>query len=319
MARRRILVTSALPYANGPTHLGHMTNHAVRHLGACDALAGHNCIYVCADDTHGTPIMLKAAAEGVTPEELIGRVGTERRADFAAFGIGFDNYYTTHSAETAASPCACTVRSRRPATSRAGACARPSTRKPACSCPTATSRAPAALQHAGPVRRQLRRIAARPIRLRPDRARSRSSPVAPCRAPSPSTSSSGWGISRRCCGSRRGRAHCRPQSRTSSTMVRRRASRLGRVARRALLRLRDPGCARQVFLRLARCARRLMASFENYCKQHGLDFEEWWRPAARRGCTTSSARTSSTPLAVLAGPTLEGELASRPPYTPMAS
>ena len=100
MARRRILVTSALPYANGPTHLGHMTETI-----QCDIwvramrLAGHECIYVCADDTHGTPIMLKAAAEGVTPEELIGRVGTERRADFAAFGIGFDNYYTTHSEE----------------------------------------------------------------------------------------------------------------------------------------------------------------------------------------------------------------------------
>jgi len=97
---RRILVTSALPYANGPTHLGHMTETI-----QCDIwvramrLAGHECIYVCADDTHGTPIMLKAAAEGVTPEELIGRVGTERRADFAAFNIGFDNYYTTHSEE----------------------------------------------------------------------------------------------------------------------------------------------------------------------------------------------------------------------------
>ena len=97
---RRILVTSALPYANGPTHLGHMTETI-----QCDIwvramrLAGHECIYVCADDTHGTPIMLKAAAEGVTPEELIGRVGTERRADFAAFRIGFDNYYTTHSEE----------------------------------------------------------------------------------------------------------------------------------------------------------------------------------------------------------------------------
>jgi methionyl-tRNA synthetase len=97
---RRILVTSALPYANGPTHLGHMTE-----VIQCDIwvramrLMGHECVYVCADDTHGTPIMLKAEAEGVTPEALIGRVGEERRADFAAFGIGFDNYYTTHSEE----------------------------------------------------------------------------------------------------------------------------------------------------------------------------------------------------------------------------
>jgi len=97
---RRILVTSALPYANGPTHLGHMTE-----VVQCDIwvrymkLAGHDCLYVCADDTHGTPIMLKAQSEGVAPEQLIAQVGAERRRDFAAFGIGFDNYYTTHSDE----------------------------------------------------------------------------------------------------------------------------------------------------------------------------------------------------------------------------
>lgn len=97
---RRILVTSALPYANGPTHLGHMTETI-----QCDIwvramrLMGHEVVYVCADDTHGTPIMLKAESEGISPEELIRRVGTERRGDFAAFGIGFDNYYTTHSEE----------------------------------------------------------------------------------------------------------------------------------------------------------------------------------------------------------------------------
>jgi methionyl-tRNA synthetase len=98
--RRRILVTSALPYANGATHLGHMTEVIqtdiwVRYM----KLAGHDCLYVSADDTHGTPIMLKARAEGVTPEELIAEVGAERRRDFAAFGIDFDNYYTTHSEE----------------------------------------------------------------------------------------------------------------------------------------------------------------------------------------------------------------------------
>ncbi len=97
---RRILVTSALPYANGPTHLGHMTEVIqtdiwVRFM----KLVGHDCLYVCADDTHGTPIMLKAQSEGISPEELIAKVGAERRRDFAAFGIGFDNYYTTHSEE----------------------------------------------------------------------------------------------------------------------------------------------------------------------------------------------------------------------------
>ena len=77
---RRILVTSALPYANGPTHLGHMTETI-----QCDIwvramrLMGHEVVYVCADDTHGTPIMLKAESEGISPEELIRRVGTEDR------------------------------------------------------------------------------------------------------------------------------------------------------------------------------------------------------------------------------------------------
>jgi methionyl-tRNA synthetase len=98
--RRRILVTSALPYANGPTHLGGMTEMVQTDIWVrAMRLAGHECIYVCADDTHGTPIMLQAAAEGIAPEALIARVGAERRRDYAAFGIDFDNYYTTHSDE----------------------------------------------------------------------------------------------------------------------------------------------------------------------------------------------------------------------------
>ncbi|MGH8250328.1 MAG: methionine--tRNA ligase [Steroidobacteraceae bacterium] len=97
---RRILVTSALPYANGPTHLGGMTEMVQTDIWVrAMRLAGHDCTYVCADDTHGTPIMLQAASEGITPEALIARVGAERRRDYAAFGIGFDNYYTTHSEE----------------------------------------------------------------------------------------------------------------------------------------------------------------------------------------------------------------------------
>ncbi len=97
---RRILVTSALPYANGPTHLGLMTEAIQTDIWVRSMkLSGHDCLYVCADDTHGTPIMLKAESEGVTPEQLIEQVGAERRRDFADFGIAFDNYYTTHSEE----------------------------------------------------------------------------------------------------------------------------------------------------------------------------------------------------------------------------
>jgi methionyl-tRNA synthetase len=97
---RRILVTSALPYANGPTHLGHVTETVQTDIWVrFQRLRGHDCLYVCADDTHGTPIMLRAQSEGVTPEQLIEQVGVERRRTFAGFLISFDNYYTTHSEE----------------------------------------------------------------------------------------------------------------------------------------------------------------------------------------------------------------------------
>ena len=97
---RRILVTSALPYANGPIHLGHMVEYIQTDIWArFQKLQGHDCLYVCADDAHGTPIMLKAREEGITPEELIARIGEEHRRDFAGFLVDFDNYYTTHSDE----------------------------------------------------------------------------------------------------------------------------------------------------------------------------------------------------------------------------
>ncbi|MGF1546332.1 MAG: methionine--tRNA ligase [Thiotrichales bacterium] len=100
MASRTLLVTSALPYANGPIHLGHMVEYLQTDIWArFQRLRGHNCLYVCADDAHGTPIMLRAQQEGITPEQLIERIGGEHRADFADFEIQFDNYHSTHSAE----------------------------------------------------------------------------------------------------------------------------------------------------------------------------------------------------------------------------
>ncbi len=95
MADRKILVTSALPYANGPIHLGHLVEYIQTDIWVrFQKLRGHECHYVCADDAHGTPIMLRAPEEGITPEELIARVGDEHRADFADFLIDFDNYHT---------------------------------------------------------------------------------------------------------------------------------------------------------------------------------------------------------------------------------
>ncbi len=97
---RNILVTSALPYANGPIHLGHLVEYIQTDIWArFQRLRGHDCTYVCADDAHGTPIMLRAQQEGITPEELIARMSEEHQADFAEFLIGFDNYYSTHSEE----------------------------------------------------------------------------------------------------------------------------------------------------------------------------------------------------------------------------
>ncbi|MGH8584910.1 MAG: methionine--tRNA ligase, partial [Gammaproteobacteria bacterium] len=97
---REILVTSALPYANGPIHLGHLVEYIQTDIWVrFQRLSGHTCYYVCADDTHGTPIMLKAEAEGVSPECLIERMHTDHLRDFTGFHIRFDNYYSTNSPE----------------------------------------------------------------------------------------------------------------------------------------------------------------------------------------------------------------------------
>ncbi|RMG36125.1 MAG: methionine--tRNA ligase, partial [Gammaproteobacteria bacterium] len=100
---RKILITSALPYANGSIHLGHLVEYIQTDIWArFQKLRGHECYYVCADDAHGTPIMLRARAEGIEPEELIARVWKEHTEDFAGFHIGFDNYHSTHSPENRA-------------------------------------------------------------------------------------------------------------------------------------------------------------------------------------------------------------------------
>jgi methionyl-tRNA synthetase len=100
MPTRKILVTSALPYANGPIHIGHLVEYIQTDIWVrFQKQRGHTCYYVCADDTHGTPIMLKADKEGITAEQLIDQVWQEHTADFAEFGVAFDNYHSTHSEE----------------------------------------------------------------------------------------------------------------------------------------------------------------------------------------------------------------------------
>lgn len=99
-ARRQLLVTSALPYANGPIHIGHLVEYIqtdiwVRYM----RLAGHDVTYVCASDAHGTPIMLKAREAGISPEKLVERFRIEHQRDFAGFAVDFDSFWTTHSEE----------------------------------------------------------------------------------------------------------------------------------------------------------------------------------------------------------------------------
>ena len=97
---RHILVTSALPYANGPIHIGHLVEYIQTDIWVrFQKMQGHTCYYVCADDAHGTPIMLRAEKEGLSPEALIARVKQEHQADFNDFAVAFDNYHSTHSPE----------------------------------------------------------------------------------------------------------------------------------------------------------------------------------------------------------------------------
>jgi len=101
--KRKILVTSALPYVNGSPHMGHLVEYLQTDIWVrFQKLRGHDCIYVCASDAHGTPIMLKARELGITPEALTEAYAAEFVNDFRDFGVDFDNYYTTHSPENEA-------------------------------------------------------------------------------------------------------------------------------------------------------------------------------------------------------------------------
>src|SRR6185436_15329935 len=100
---RKILVTSALPYANGSLHLGHIIEAVQTDIWVrFQRMQGHDCIYVCAEDSHGTPVMIKAQSEGVTPEKLITAMAAEHRADYQGFLIGHDHFHSTHSPENQA-------------------------------------------------------------------------------------------------------------------------------------------------------------------------------------------------------------------------
>jgi len=100
MVKRNILVTAALPYANGPIHLGHLVEYTQADIWVrFQRLRGNTCLFICGDDAHGTPIMLSASKQNITPEELVANIHAEHLRDFTAFFINFDNFYTTHSPE----------------------------------------------------------------------------------------------------------------------------------------------------------------------------------------------------------------------------
>ena len=101
--KRKIVVTSALPYANGDIHLGHLVEYIQTDFWVrFQKLRGHKCVYVCADDTHGTPIMIRARKEGISPEELIARSHAQHVRDFTDFQVAFDNYHSTNAPENKA-------------------------------------------------------------------------------------------------------------------------------------------------------------------------------------------------------------------------
>ena len=103
MGKRRIVVTSALPYANGDIHLGHLVEYVQTDFWVrYQKLRGNECVYVCADDTHGTPVMIRARKEGVSPEDLIAKMHAIHLKDFSDFQVSFDNYYSTNSPENKA-------------------------------------------------------------------------------------------------------------------------------------------------------------------------------------------------------------------------
>src|SRR5579863_2405985 len=100
---RRIFVTTALPYANGPFHIGHIMEYIQADIWVrFQRMQGHQLHFVCADDAHGAPIMLKAEAEGVTPQQLVARIAADRPRYLRGFHLGFDHWHSTDSAENSA-------------------------------------------------------------------------------------------------------------------------------------------------------------------------------------------------------------------------
>jgi methionyl-tRNA synthetase len=285
-AQRQILVTSALPYANGPIHLGHLVEYIQTDIWVrFQRMRGHHCIYVCADDAHGTPIMLKARAEGIEPEELIERIGHEHRADFARLPRGLRQL---PQQPLAGEPPLRGTHLHAPARRRPH---RPAHHPPGLR--PGSRHVPAdrfikgdlpALRRGGPVRRLLRGL------RRHLHAHGPEDPVSAISGATPVERESEHYFFR--LGRLRGHApgvdRLGPPAAGDPQQAR-------RVVRGGLPTGTSPATPptsasrsrtpRQVLLRLAGCADRLHGELPPLLRPaHGLDFDAWWRPRARRSC-----------------------------------
>jgi arginyl-tRNA synthetase len=140
---KKILVTCALPYANGSIHLGHMLEHIQADVWVrYQRMRGHEVNFICADDAHGTPIMLKAQQLGITPEQMIGEMSQEHQTDFAGFDISYDNYHSTHSDENRELSELIYTRLKENGFIKNRTISQLTIRKKACSCRTVSSKAP---------------------------------------------------------------------------------------------------------------------------------------------------------------------------------
>ncbi len=281
MTSQRILVTSALPYANGHIHIGHLVEYLQTDIWVrFQKLRGRRCIYICADDTHGTAIMIRARQEGIGEEELIAKMQQAHVADFAGFDIEFDNYGSTNSPETREVCEEIWAALRRPGWSSSrqvtqlydaeagtfladrfvkGTC-------PKCKSPE-------------PVRRQLRQVR-RP--LQPDRSDRPGEHAFGQQAGNPRGRPpvrqyrKAARVSRRVDPMRRAPS-ARGRQLPEGPLPRRAAARLGRFAAGALLRLRDSRQPGQLLVRLVRRPDRLHRLDRQWCKPHGENFDDWWR------------------------------------------
>ena len=280
-AKRTLLVTSALPYANGAPHLGHIVEYVQTDIWVrFQRMRGHDCLFIWASDAHGTPIMLKARQEGITPEQLIERVGAEQRRDFGEFDISYDNFHTTHSDENREvtlrdlSP----ARRGRPHPARDD---RAGLRRAGEDVPARPLRARHVPQvrRARPVRRQLRGLRRHLHARRPDECRLGGERHGTRAEASRSTCSSSSATSSRCCAPGQAAIACSPPSRPSSASGSAPGLRDWDISRdEPYFGFEIPGETGKYFYVWLDAPIGYLSSLLQYCRRTGRDFDQYWKP-----------------------------------------